>query len=116
MDAPHLLVPIAFLVLLIVLPPLAYQAIGRTGDVMAQLFVPPDQALGWPHGIQESDEPWGWRPGPNLSDPSDPQWAGGGGDEPAVFEVVDLGDSSTLDGLVIEVGPVPRERPHRAAA
>jgi hypothetical protein len=116
MDAPHLLVPIAFLVLLIVLPPLAYQSAGRTADVVAQLFVPPDRALGWPHGVQESDEPWGWRPGPDATDPADPRWAGDDGDAPAVFEVVDLGDSSRRDGLFIEVAPVPAERPHRAAA
>jgi len=28
----------------------------------ASLFVPPDRTLGWPHGVQESDAPWGWRP------------------------------------------------------
>jgi hypothetical protein len=35
--------------------------LGRSSDVMASLFVPPDLRLGWPHGVQESDEPWGWR-------------------------------------------------------
>ena len=34
----------------------------RTGELMASLFVPPDRSLGWPHGVQERDEPWGWRP------------------------------------------------------
>ena len=34
---------------------------GRAGDMMAALFVPPDQSLGWPHGVQERDEPWSWR-------------------------------------------------------
>jgi hypothetical protein len=33
----------------------------RTSDLMASLFVPPDRSLGWPHGVQERDEPWGWR-------------------------------------------------------
>lgn len=28
----------------------------------ASLFVPPDRTLPWPHGVQESDAPWGWRP------------------------------------------------------
>ncbi|MBA2382913.1 MAG: hypothetical protein H0V73_12450 [Chloroflexi bacterium] len=37
---------------------------GRAGDGIATLFVPPDHALGWPHGVQESDEPWAWRSGP----------------------------------------------------
>jgi hypothetical protein len=52
--------------------------IGDLGDAMASLFVPPDRTLGWPHGVQESDEPWGWRPArtpePEViggSDPSD---------------------------------------------
>ena len=36
-------------------------AIGSSSDVMASLFVPPDRRLGWPRGVQESDEPWAWR-------------------------------------------------------
>ena len=39
----------------------AISDLGRSSDVMASLFVPPDLRLGWPHGVQESDEPWGWR-------------------------------------------------------
>ena len=60
---------------------------GRAGDAMAALFVPPDQALGWPRGVQEGDEPWGWRgsvsagpaPHPARNDSSD---QGGGGGVP----------------------------------
>jgi hypothetical protein len=36
--------------------------LGVASDLMASLFVPPDRALGWPHGVQEQDTPWSWRP------------------------------------------------------
>jgi hypothetical protein len=36
--------------------------LGLASDLMASLFVPPDRALGWPHGVQEQDAPWRWRP------------------------------------------------------
>ena len=39
----------------------ALGAMGSSFDVMASLFVPPDRRLGWPRGVQESDEPWAWR-------------------------------------------------------
>ena len=43
-------------------------AMGSSSDVMASLFVPPDRSLGWPRGVQESDEPWAWRtPDPDPS-------------------------------------------------
>ena len=35
--------------------------LGLASDLMASLFVPPDRALGWPHGVQEQDTPWTWR-------------------------------------------------------
>ena len=58
-------------------------SLGRAGDVMAALFVPPDRALGWPHGVQESDEPWGWHEpvsaAPDL--PADDDAGGGGPSE-----------------------------------
>ncbi len=40
----------------------AIGALGGSSDVMGSLFVPPDRRLGWPRGVQESDEPWGWQP------------------------------------------------------
>jgi hypothetical protein len=49
---------------------------GRTSDVMATLWVPPDLALGWPRGVQESDEPWGWH-----APPVGPEWAPANGDD-----------------------------------
>jgi hypothetical protein len=45
----------------------AFGALGGSSDVMASLFVPPDRRLGWPRGVQESDEPWGWRSPPEES-------------------------------------------------
>ena len=54
------------------------QSVAATGDVVAQLFVPPNRALGWPRGVQESDAPWGWRPASVLVDPpaaADPSYA-----------------------------------------
>src|SRR5262245_56488280 len=44
------------------------QSVGTAGDVMAQLFVPPNRTLGWPHGVQESDAPWGWRSSSGVVD------------------------------------------------
>ena len=114
MDTPNLLVAIGFLVLLIVGPRLAYESVGRTGDVIAQLFVPPDRALGWPHGVQESDEPWAWRPGASPADPDDPRLDDDDA-EPALFEIVELPVLREA-GLEVELGPVPSARPHRAAA
>lgn len=35
--------------------------LGLASDLMASLFVPPDRALGWPHGVQEQDVAWTWR-------------------------------------------------------
>jgi hypothetical protein len=44
--------------------------LGVASDLMASLFVPPDRALGWPHGVQKQDTPWSWRP-PSAS-PAEP--------------------------------------------
>jgi hypothetical protein len=66
MDPPNLLTLIAGTVVLVFLPRFAVRSMGVTGDLIAQLFVPPDRALGWPHGVQESDEPWAWRAAPAL--------------------------------------------------
>ena len=61
MDPSRFAVTLAVLLVGVGLGRLVVAAAGSTGDVMATLFVPPDRALGWPHGVQESDEPWGWR-------------------------------------------------------
>jgi hypothetical protein len=112
MDTPNLLLPMIIVGLFFVLPRVAVSA-GHAGDVVAQLFVPPNRSLGWPHGVQESDEPWGWHGGPpdrGSDRPGDP-------DALVVFEVFDVVDLSwTGDGLVVDVRPVPPTRPHRLAA
>jgi hypothetical protein len=36
------------------------RSLGRSSELMACLFVPPSHVLPWPHGVQESDEPWAW--------------------------------------------------------
>lgn len=49
--------------------------LGLASDFLASLFVPPDRALGWPHGVQEQDTPWTWRvptASTALRDPGDP--------------------------------------------
>ena len=35
--------------------------VARAGDGIATLFGPQNHTLGWPRGVQESDEPWAWR-------------------------------------------------------
>jgi hypothetical protein len=35
--------------------------LARAGDGIATLFGPQNHSLGWPRGVQESDEPWAWR-------------------------------------------------------
>jgi hypothetical protein len=112
MDTPNLLV-VALVVGLILVAPRVAASMGTTGDVLAQLFVPPDRGLGWPHGVQERDEPWAWRA---PSRPFHPEPEAATLDEPALFELVDLG--ATVDaagGLVVDVAPVPAGRPHRVA-
>jgi len=46
--------------------------LGLASDLMASLFVPPDRALGWTHGVQEQDVSWTWRPPQARTDPSEP--------------------------------------------
>ena len=86
MDASRLTMTFVVLLIGAGLSRFILSSMGRAGDAMATLFVPPDQSLGWPHGVQESDEPWGWRgpatasrglPDPGPTDDHDQ----GGGDE-----------------------------------
>ncbi len=118
MDGPSLL-PLMIMVgaFLFAVPRVA-SAVGATSDLLGQLFVPPDRALPWPHGVQESDEPWGWRPAPlpRFAGPDDGHDSDDDG--PAMFEVDDLvlGDLGRRGGLIVELAPVPSNRPHRAAA
>jgi hypothetical protein len=87
------------------------ESVGTAGDVMAQLFVPPNRALGWPHGVQESDAPWGWR---SPSAVIDPPMMGGPFDG-ADLEPLDPDALSTpirAGSFVVPVQPVRRHRPH----
>jgi hypothetical protein len=61
MDASRLTITFAIVLIGLGLGRFVVSSVGRAGDVMAALFVPPDQALGWPRGVQEGDAPWGWR-------------------------------------------------------
>jgi hypothetical protein len=68
MDAPSLVTLAAVIAAAVVIVPrLVLESAGRASDGIAQLFVPPDRALGWPHGVQEGDDPWGWRSGAEAS-------------------------------------------------
>jgi len=117
MDGPNLLPLMVVVGAFVFALPRAASAVGATSDLLAQLFVPPDRALPWPHGVQESDEPWGWR---SVSSSGRPEPPGGdeGEDEPALFDVEEVLESTrpARGGLVVELRPVPSNRPHRAAA
>jgi hypothetical protein len=83
-------------------------SVGAAGDVVAQLFVPPDQSLGWPRGVQEGDAPWGWRAPAFALDPDetlDPGEGPGGG-------IADLDELTTPIRAGSFVVPVQRVRPH----
>ena len=71
MDASRLTLALAVLIAAYGLGRLVLGSASRAGDGMAALFVPPDRSLGWPRGVQEGDEPWGWRaaPAPDSSVP-----------------------------------------------
>jgi hypothetical protein len=80
MDAARLLMTFTILLIGIGVSRFVVTTMGRAGDVMATLFVPPDRALGWPRGVQESDEPWGWRRPPGGG-PAPPVDRGGDDDD-----------------------------------
>jgi len=102
-DPSRFAVTLAVLLVGVGLGRLVVAAAGSTGDVMATLFVPPDRALGWPHGVQESDEPWGWRraapSGPHRA-AEDDTGSGSGSGPPS--------DWTDLPGgtFVVPLGPV----------
>ena len=61
MDAGQILQLFVLLAVVSAIGQLVIGSAGRASDGLANLFVPPDRGLGWPRGVQESDEPWGWR-------------------------------------------------------
>jgi len=81
MDASRLLITFTILLAGIGISRFVVTTMGRAGDVMATLFVPPDRALGWPRGVQESDEPWAWHRPPSVAAerPIEPNDDGGDG-------------------------------------
>jgi len=81
-------------------------SLGRAGDVMAALFVPPDRTLGWPHGVQESDEPWGWHEPPAAA-PDLPDNDGNGDGDWDASELREL--SGPTPGILVV--PVDRVAP-----
>jgi hypothetical protein len=92
-----------------VLTPLA-----RAGDGIATLFGPQSHALGWPRGVQESDEPWAWRtPQQAAVDPSAQRDDRIGGPLPVA---TGIRVESRPGTLLVPVAPVEairlRARPH----
>ena len=70
MDAAHLAQLILYGGILFVLVRFLVTTLDRAESGFASLFVPPDRTLGWPRGVQESDEPWAWRaPTAHVEDP-----------------------------------------------
>jgi hypothetical protein len=108
MDAPDLVALVVCVAALFIAPRLLLRGVSLS-DGIAQLFVPPDRTLGWPRGVQESDDPWGWH---------DPVIASLTGDADSVvaFEllndaVADVVEVSGVEpthpgGLVVPIGPV----------
>ena len=78
MDAAELTKLFALVIVLIGLGRFVLTSLDRAEHGFASLFVPPDRALGWPRGVQESDEPWAWRASatevedPGLTPPGGP--------------------------------------------
>ena len=62
MDATQLVELIAIGATLTVTIRSAVRTLDHAESGFASLFVPPDQTLPWPRGVQESDSPWGWHP------------------------------------------------------
>jgi hypothetical protein len=95
-------------------PRLLFESVGRASDGISQLFVPPDRSLGWPHGVQESDAPWGWRSTPATSsrstadrpDAKDPELFEI--EQVGQFEQIDVDPASPTGGLVVSLRAVRR--------
>ena len=104
MDAGQLVQLFTLIAVAIGLGWFALTSAGRAGDGIAALFVPPNRTLGWPDGVQESDEPWGWRSGPRptMAPPTsagDDDGGGGFGDEPTPI-------GPGRGALIVPVAPV----------
>ena len=69
---------------LLLAPRLILELVGRAGDGVARLFLPPEGMRGWPRGVQEDDRHWGWHS--PAATPAKPAPA----TEPNGIEVIDL--------------------------
>jgi hypothetical protein len=120
MDSSQLGEAFAIVAITVVIGRFVLRPIGNAGDVLAGLFVPPDRSLGWPHGVQESDEPWGWRqgrpPAPAVfggRDALDDGEPAGGPTGPDLDAAIPVPRSGTLVVPVGRVSPVRLGlRPH----
>ena len=103
MDAAQLTKLFALVIVLVGLGRFVLTSLDRAEHGFASLFVPPDRALGWPHGVQEGDEPWAWRkPVAHIEDPGlEPP---GGAGQPTVVETTAVPDARR--SLVVPVHPV----------
>ena len=77
MDASRLALTFAVLLIGFGIGRFVLTTAGRAGDGMATLFVPPDLTLGWPLGVQESDDPWAWKTPPTKASAAADDDAGG---------------------------------------
>ncbi len=115
---PSSLVAIVVLVAVVWFGPrVLLESVGRASDGIAQLFVPPDRALGWPRGVQERDEPWAWRTVAASSAAADgTREESTTSVEPSMIELVDapfpFEAAAANDALIVRVGAVrKRHRP-----
>ena len=104
MDAAHLSLLFVLAAVGIGLGRFVLTSLDRAESGFASLWVPPDRTLGWPRGVQESDEPWAWRtPAGAMEVHSDPGPRG-------ADDLVALRAASPppphADSLVVPVAPV----------
>ena len=114
MDVAHLAQLMFYGAIVLVIVRSIVTTVGHAEHGVVNLFASPDRTLGWPHGVQEGDEPWAWRaptadPGPSrdVSPPADP----GGRGAPELFAI-----EERRGALVVPVAPVDpirfNVRPH----
>jgi hypothetical protein len=105
---PTNVVALAFLALAVwlVSRPL-FQSVGTAGDVVAQLFVPPNRGLGWPRGVQEIDSPWSWAAASDTVDPMSAMEPPSGSD-PGLLDLDGLPTPIRAGSFVVPVQPVRR--------
>ncbi len=111
MDVPNVVAVALAVAALLLAPRLLLDGVGLVGDGIAQLFVPPDRTLGWPHGVQEGDDPWGWREPVSASFAADTASAGVGPElGVGIADLVDVSGAVPIDAgaLVVPVAAVHR--------